>query len=356
MQIRTVLITGGAGFVGSNLALRLKQSSETLRVIAFDNLLRSGSQLNLERLRRGGVEFAHGDIRCPEDLARVGRFDLLLDCSAEPSVHAGSSGSPATVIHTNLVGTIHCFEAARQHGAAILFLSSSRIYPIAALNGLRYVEDATRFRLAEHQDLVGSSDRGIAEDFPLDGPRSFYGATKLASELLLQEYVFNYDVPGLIYRCGVLAGPWQMGRVDQGFLSLWVARHHFRKPLKYIGFGGTGKQVRDVLHVDDLCDLVLLHLAEPSAWDGRIYSVGGGSEVSTSLLELTDLCQQEIGHRVTIEPVPDTSPLDVRLFISDCTKISHDIAWKPQRRIEEIVTSTARWVADHESALEKILG
>ncbi len=355
MDFRRVLVTGGAGFVGSNLAIRLKQAYENLEVLALDNLLRRGSHLNLERLRSHGVEFVHGDIRCPEDLERVAKFDLLIDCSAEPSVHAGRDGSPVGVIQTNLTGTLHCFEAARKHDAAVLFLSSSRIYPIAPLNALPYEETETRFEIADAAAGPGYSPRGISEDFPLAGPRSFYGATKLACEHLLQEYVFNYGVRGLIYRCGVLAGPWQMGRVDQGFLSLWVARHVFRKPLKYIGFGGSGKQVRDVLHIDDLCDLVQLHLSEPSAWDGRTYSVGGGRRVSTSLLELTEHCQQATGETIPITPVRETSPVDIRLFISDCSLLGEELSWQPQRSLEEIVSSTMDWVRSNATDLERIL-
>ena len=144
------------------------------------------------------------------------------------------------------------------------------------------------------------------------------------------------------------------GRVDQGFLSLWVARHHFQKPLTYIGFGGTGKQVRDVLHVDDLCDLISMHLADATAWDGRVYTVGGGREVSTSLLELTELCRQETGHEVPVASEPGTSPMDLRIYLSDCATVSHDTGWKPRRGVREIVADTAHWIEENESTLRPI--
>lgn len=353
MRPNNILITGGAGFVGSSIAVRLKQDLDGVTVRAFDNLMRRGSELNLSRLERAGVDFIHGDIRCPEDLAQLGDFDLLIDCSAEPSVHAGSSGSPVGVINTNLVGTLHCFEAARQRNAAVLFLSSSRVYPIAALNALGYREDATRFELLDTQQ-PGCSAEGVNESFTLIGARSFYGATKLASELVLQEYALNYDVRCLIYRCGVIAGPWQMGRVDQGFLSLWVARHYFEKSLTYIGYGGTGKQVRDVLHVDDLCDLILIHLNQASAWDGRVYTVGGGRAISTSLVELTELCRQETGNSIPIAAEHLTSPMDVRIYLSDCTQVSRDTDWHPRRDVRQIVQDTARWIEEHESTLGRL--
>ena len=202
----------------------------------------------------------------------------MIDCSAEPSVQAGLSGSPRSVLDTNLVGTINCLEAARARGAAFLFLSTSRIYPIAALNDLPFTETETRFRWDDAPGIPGFSGRGIAEGFTLDGARSFYGTSKLAGEQLIQEYVFSYGMRALINRCGVIAGPWQMGKVDQGVITLWVARHYFGRPLRYTGFGGQGKQVRDILHVHDLFDLLLLQLEAPERWDGRVYNVGGGND------------------------------------------------------------------------------
>ena len=207
----------------------------------------------------------------------------MIDCSAEPSVQAGLGGSPRAVLDTNLVGTINCLEAARARGAAFLFLSTSRIYPIAALNDLPFTETETRFRWDDVPGIAGFSERGIAEGFTLDGARSFYGTSKLAGEQLIQEYVFSYGMRALINRCGVIAGPWQMGKVDQGVITLWVARHYFGQPLRYTGFGGHGKQVRDILHVHDLFDLLQLQLEAPERWDGRVYNVGGGNDGSVSL-------------------------------------------------------------------------
>ena len=125
----------------------------------------------------------------------------------------------------------------------------------------------------------------------------------------------------IINRCGVLAGPWQMGKVDQGVVTLWVARHAFGQPLRYIGFGGLGKQVRDVLHVDDLFDLLLLQMARPARWDGRVYNVGGGNDVSASLLELTEICRRETGREIPIAEVPETSSVDLRIYVGDSRRV-----------------------------------
>ena len=227
MDLRNILIVGGAGFVGSNLAVNFKRAFADTRIIAFDNLKRSGSELNLPRLREHGVEFHHGDVRCREDLRSVPEFDLLIDCCAEPSVMAGIGGSPTYVLDTNLVGTLNCLEEARLHDAAFIFLSTSRVYPIARLNAIPWEETSTRFTWGDVTDVPGFSKHGVAEEFPLGGSRSLYGASKLASELILQEYVSSYGVPAIVNRCGILTGPWQMGKVDQGVVALWVASHVF---------------------------------------------------------------------------------------------------------------------------------
>ena len=131
--------------MGANLAVLFKNTFENVSVVAFDSLKRRGSELNLPRLKDGGVTFLHGDIRCREDVDAWPPFDLLVDCSAEPSVQAGINGSPLPVIQSNLAGTVYCMEAARRSGAAFVFLSTSRVYPIERLNTLACREDATRF-------------------------------------------------------------------------------------------------------------------------------------------------------------------------------------------------------------------
>jgi CDP-paratose 2-epimerase len=355
MDLNNLLITGGAGFVGSNLALLFRKVRPGLGVTVLDNLKRRGSELNLPRLRAGGVEFRHGDIRSPDDFADLPPFDLMVDCSAEPSVQAGLAGSPRSVLDTNLVGTINCLEAARTRGAAVLFLSTSRVYPIAALNGLPYAETPTRFRWVEAPGIPGFSARGIAEDFTLEGARSFYGASKLAGEQLIQEYVYSYGMRAIINRCGVLAGPWQMGKVDQGFITLWVARHYFGRPLRYTGFAGQGKQVRDVLHVHDLFDLLQLQLEAMGRWDGRVYNVGGGNDVSVSLRELTGLCVEETGKSVPIASVLDTAGVDLRIYVTDTGKAEADFGWRPTRSSAHIVRDIRAWIEGHREALKSIL-
>src|SRR3989339_333736 len=134
MDYKNILITGGAGFVGSNLALKLKAKYRGAEIFCMDNLKRRGSELNIPRLKAAGVNFVHGDIRNKEDFEEIGKNDLILECSAEPSVLAGITSSPSYLINTNLVGTINCLEFARQNREAFVFLSTSRVYPIDPIN------------------------------------------------------------------------------------------------------------------------------------------------------------------------------------------------------------------------------
>jgi CDP-paratose 2-epimerase len=210
---------------------------------------------------------------------------------------------------------VNCLEYARRYGSALVFLSSSRIYPIAPLRALPLERAATRFVLRTDADVPGVTQAGISERFALSRSRSLYGATKLAAELLIEEYKAICGVRALINRCGVISGPWQMGKVDQGFIVLWMARHLFGRPLAYMGFGGEGLQVRDVLHVDDLYDLLGKQLAELDRHSKQsFYNVGGGIENSVSLQELTKFCQEFSGNRIEIGRIAETRDADIPFY------------------------------------------
>jgi CDP-paratose 2-epimerase len=351
-----ILITGGAGFVGSSLALDLRRHMPAMGVTVLDNLHRRGSELNLARLREAGVRFVHGDIRCPEDLRSLPeRPELIIECSAEPSAQAGYGGSPEFLIHTNLTGCFHCLELARECRSDFLFLSTSRVYPVTVLNGLAWREDESRYTLLPDQSTPGASAAGVNEDFPLHGARSLYGMTKLAGELMITEYADAYGLRCAINRCGLIAGPWQMGKTDQGVITLWVAAHFFGRPLSYIGFGGAGKQVRDILHIGDLCDLVRDQVAHFDRYAGKLFNVGGGLAGSLSLREMTALCQEITGKRIAIGSSPEDRPADIRIYLTDHSRITAYNGWRPQRDPRTVLSDIFQWIQAEQERLGAIL-
>jgi len=350
-----ILVTGGAGFVGAHLAVELAARHPAHELVALDNLYRRGSELNLPRLAEAGVRFVHGDVRELEDLLAIGHVDALVECSAEPSVMAGVGGSPAMVVGTNLVGAYHCLELARRCNAQVVFLSTSRVYPVAPLAALALEEGETRFELAAEQPLDGASPAGIAEGFSLEGARTLYGATKLAAEHLVTEYAETYGLKTVVDRCGVIAGPWQMGKVDQGVFTYWMLAHVLDRPLRYIGFGGSGKQVRDLLHVADLVDLVDEQLAHPAGWAGHTVNVGGGREVSLSLLEATALCAEISGRKIDVEASEEDRPGDIPVYLSDCSRLAGMTHWRPRRSARDVLADTLHWILDNERVVRRVL-
>jgi CDP-paratose 2-epimerase len=350
-----VLVTGGAGFVGGNLAVALRARHPDWDVVALDNLMRRGSELNLPRLRAAGVRFVHGDVREPADLLAVERVDAIVECSAEPSALTGTFGATDYAVKANLLGAWHCLELARRDGAQVVFLSTSRVYPVAALNALAVEQAPTRLELAADQPLPGASARGVAEDFPLTGARTLYGTTKLAAELLIEEYRAAYGLRAVIDRCGVIAGPWQMGKVDQGVFTYWMLAHHVGRPLSYLGFDGSGRQVRDLLHVDDLIALLDDQLARAEHWDGVTANVGGGRACSLSLREATDLCRELTGNEVPVTAAGEDRPGDVPVYLSDCTRLFEHTDWRPRRTARDTLADIAAWIAEHDAEIRAAL-
>lgn len=349
---RNVLITGGCGFVGSNIAVALRGRGD--RVTCFDNLCRPGSELLCRRVQEHGCSFVRGDIRNPDDLKKCkGDFSLLIDASAEPSVLAGSDGRDALyVVHNNLTGSVNCFEWCRKNKAAVLFLSSSRVYPYDRINGLRYRESPDRFSFSGKG--TGVSGRGISCDFPLAGYRSLYGATKLAAEYVLREYSMNYDIPAIIDRCGVIAGPWQLGKADQGVFTHWMVSHYFRRRIAYIGFGGTGKQVRDILHIDDLICLIEAQIRVINKYRGDVFNAGGGVRAALSLRQATELCRRITGNAVPIGGVRRNRPADIKWYITDNRQTEREFAWHPRRTAEQTLADIYGWLKGNHALAQRL--
>jgi CDP-paratose 2-epimerase len=226
---------------------------------------------------------------------------------------------------------------------------------MAGLREATLIEAPTRFELAPEQPVAGWTAAGVSEEMPLEGARTFYGTTKLSAEFLCAEFGAQFGVPTVINRCGVIAGPWQMGKVDQGVFTHWMLAHEFEKPLSYIGYGGQGKQVRDLLHVDDLVDLIEEQLAEPDHWAGRTFNVGGGREVSLSLQETTDICARLTGHELEIGAVREDRDGDVPLYISDCSRLFAHTGWRPKRDAECVLADILGWIRADRDRVGEVL-
>lgn len=350
-----ILITGGCGFVGSNLAVFFKKKYPTYSVISLDNLKRRGSEINLIRLKEAGVDFIHGDIRNREDFDQISKIDLVIEASAEPSVLSGINSSLDYLINTNLNGTVNCLDFTSKNNASFVFISTSRVYPIRNLNNINFIESGTRFNIDSLQDIQGVTINGISESFPIDGSRSFYGATKLASELIIQEYNELLGMKTVINRCGVITGPYQMGKVDQGVIVLWVARHFWKNKLGYFGYGGEGKQVRDILHIHDLFNLIDIQIHNFDVYNGQIFNVGGGTDCSVSLNELTAICEEVTGNTIAIDKVVETRTADIRIYVTDNSKINAVSGWKPLIKPKEIISEIHTWINENQNILRGIL-
>jgi len=336
-----ILITGICGFAGSLIAKTLLESHSNLQIVGLDNFSRKGSELNISELTNIGIDLIRGDIRSQSDIDALPKVDWVIDCAANPSVLAGldSKSSSRQLMEHNLIGTINLLEYCKRHKAGLILLSTSRVYSASELTALPVESSGQRFELSSC-DVSGISGSGISEDFPTSAPLSLYGASKLASETLILEYGECFDFPVWINRCGVLAGAGQFGKADQGIFSFWIHSFRENKHLKYIGFNGTGHQVRDALHPNDLVPLLSRQMLEPDWEAPKIINLGGGFQNSLSLKELSSWCEDRFGQNKVLAS-QDERPMDAPWIVMDSTTAQNAWNWNVQTKIEEILEEIA---------------
>ena len=335
-----ILVTGGCGFVGTNIALFLNKN---YNIDSLDNLSRKGSKYNLNLLKKNKIKNFNLDIKKFDKIKKLPKYDLIIDCCAEASVEI-SKKKIDKVIETNLIGTINILKKARNNNSKILFISSSRVYPIISLN-----------KIVKNKNIKNKIrlNKKIDENESTKGAKSIYGLTKLASEMFIEEFSYAFGIKYLINRCGVISGPLQFGKQDQGFVSLWMWKHINKQKLTYIGYGGHGNQVRDVLHINDLCNLILLQIKKFDKLHNKIFTVGGSNKSYTSLINLTRICQKITKNKIKINKQTKTSIYDIPYYITNNRLISRTYKWKPKKNIYNVVMDIYIWLSNNKNNLKK---
>lgn len=354
-----VLIVGGAGFVGAQLSFYLKEHG--YQVVVIDNLVRRGSELNLSRFQRHGIPFFHGDVRNPEDLMGLPKdIEVICQAAAQPSVVSGYS-NPIFDINNNLLGLMNTLEFARHRGCGLIFWSTNKVYSADRINQFPRIEGDTRWtwdkdRISiEYANLPPGfdPDHGFSENFTIDGGQhSIYGLSKVMADLACQEYYHAFGVPTVINRFSCLAGPGQFGRTEQGWVTWFAIAFHFGLPLQFIGWGG--KQVRDVLFIEDMCRLIELQIENLHHIRGQVFNIGGGKGNTMSLIEAVRLLEQIYGRCPDIMLKQSPRKADQCIYISDIRKAQKLLGWRPTVGIETGYRRIIDWIERNENALRRL--
>ncbi len=325
--METVLITGGAGFVGSNLAERLL-SVPGIKVRIFDNLSRRGVLHNLSWLKslakRGRLEIVEGDIRDAEAVRRSAKDATEVYHLAAQVAVTTSVDDPAGDFQTNAMGTLNVLEAARMSGMApfVLFTSTNKVY--GSLEGVPVAVEGTRYKAQR------AGFQGVTESEMLDF-HSPYGCSKGCADQYVRDYARIYGLDTVVFRMSCIAGPRQFGNEDQG----WVA--HFLYSVlqgRTITVCGDGYQVRDILHVHDLVDAMMAARAERRIVRGEVFNLGGGMNRTVSVIEMLRECERRTGMPLRLKYI-DVRPGDQPLYISDTGKLQTYTGWRPRRSLDE---------------------
>lgn len=352
-----ILVTGGCGFIGSHVALHLRHKG--YRVTVMDNLVRRGAEQNIVNLERHGVFFFHGDVRNPEDLANLpGGFELICDTSAQPSVVAGYA-NPLFDITNNGLGVIHILEYARPRRIPLIFWSSNRVYGADRLNALPRRETLTRFEYdSDAWNKIPGVQRpagfhpaeGISEEFSVDGgQRGIYGLSKLIADAACQEYAQAYDLPVVVNRFGVISGAGQFGHTDQGWVVWWAIAHWFKLPLTYLGW--QGKQVRDILFVEDVLSLLDRQMTQLASFRGEVFNLGGGRANSISLCEATQTMQEISARSTAIIQSNKARQGDIVVYWTDNRKATQRLGWQPRTDLRDGFARIFDWIRKNEKEL-----
>lgn len=337
-----ILITGICGFVGFEVAISLQERLARCKptIIGLDNLSRNGSHRNLYALKQRGISVQHGDVRLASDLEQISSVDCVIDASADASVLAGSVDGSRRLVENNLYTTINLLELCKHYRSSFVLLSTSRVYSIRELAKIPVESDGNAFVPKFDPIPLGLTEKGIGEDFSTDSPISMYGATKLASERMALEYGECYQFPVWINRCGVMSGAGQFGKADQGIFSYWLHSWREGRPLKYLGFGGSGHQVRDCLHPSDLAELIAMQIQSNSSEAPKVVNVSGGAASSMSLCQLSAWCSDRWGSK-HVDSDTENRRFDLPWIVLDHSLATESWQWVPEKTTNQILAEIA---------------
>lgn len=346
MPIPYVLITGGAGFIGTNVARSYLSEGQPVHV--FDNLSRVGVEQNIAELRQDfpdNLIFTNGDVRDRSAVRRaVAGAKAVYHFAAQVAVTT-SLEEPVFDLETNLMGTVNVLEAIRQSvfRPPILFTSTNKVY--GKLDSVSLVEAVTRYKPVQE----GIAAAGVSEEQPLEF-LSPYGCSKGSADQYVLDYAKSYGLLATVFRMSCIYGPYQMGSEDQG----WVA-HFLRKALKQdaITIYGDGKQVRDLLYVSDLIRAMRLAMSDIAQITGEAFNMGGGFQNSASLLEVIG----ELGRLTTQHVNPHHGPErlgDQRWYVSDTSKFRSRLGWSPKVNVSEGLRQLHEWYVSRAVAIPQV--
>lgn len=339
-----VLITGGAGFIGSNLAAHAICSG--WEVVILDNLSRPGASWNLKWLRSlGAFEFLQADVRdfrSLQNLFRSQRFDAVFHQAAQVAVTT-SVQDPRTDFEINALGTFNLLEAIRlsDQNPVFVFASTNKVY--GSLSHLAVTELNGRYAF---RDLAN----GVSEDMPLDF-HSPYACSKGCADQYVLDYRRIYGLRTIVFRQSCIYGPRQMGLEDQGWVAWFAIRAVLGKPITIYG---DGKQVRDVLYIDDLVDLYFRAVEKEPQLKHTVFNVGGGPQRPASLLDVLHLLEKGLGEKIELR-FSDWRPGDQRVYISDIRRIEQELGWSPSHSVGEGVERLLKWVKQEQGTLVKLV-
>lgn len=333
-----ILITGAAGFVGSKIVEYLRNSDDKLELFGIDNLSRKGSETNISKLAECNCTFIKGDIGNRNDVEDLPVIDWIIDCAANPSVLAGLDGGTLDLINNNLTSTFYLLEKCKREYAGFIMLSTSRVYSINELNSVPFQSAVNSYQIPLLPKYpLGFSQKGVSEKFSTGAPISLYGATKLASEIMALEYHYSFGFPVWINRCGVIAGPGQFGKIDQGIFSYWVYQYLQNNPLSFIGFDGSGFQARDMMHPYDVFSMVYKQIFNPVVDSPKVLNLGGGINNTMSLFQLDQFCKKNIDENKIINKITKGRNFDIPFYATDTTIAEKYWDWKLTISSDEIM-------------------